>query len=163
MTDRERPLKTPDESRTENTFKLRYDAMNGENRLFGGRLMSFIDEVGAIAAERHSRQKVATVSVDNLVFSRAAYLNDLLVLTAKVTYVGTTSLEVCVRSYVEDIDGRRELINRAYLTYVTLDDEGLNPAMVRYGLKLTSEEEKAEWEEAAVRRERKRRDRGILR
>ena len=152
-----RPLKESAQSHTTNTYKLRYDTLNGENHLFGGRLMAFIDEIGTITAERHSGQKVTTASVNNLVFKKGAHLNDLLVLDARITYVGNTSMEVCVESYVEKAGGERDLINKAYLTYVALDEETGRPTAVKYGLRLTTEEEKAEFEKA---RERRRKDIG---
>jgi acyl-CoA hydrolase len=89
--------------------------------------------------------------VDNLQFRHAAYLHDLVVIIAKVTYVGRTSMEVRVDSYVEDCKtGMRHLINHAYLTEVHVDSDG-NPQPVEYGLELTNEVERAEWEGARKR------------
>ena len=47
-------MKTVEESRTEITKLLHYEHINGENRLFGGRLMAWIDEAAAVAAMRHA-------------------------------------------------------------------------------------------------------------
>lgn len=92
-------------------------------RLFGGQIMAWIDVVGAVAARRYTQRAVTTVCVDNLSFLRPAYLNDTVVQEAMVTWTGRTSLEVRVDSMVERLDGSRELINRAYLVFVALDED----------------------------------------
>ena len=92
-------------------------------RLFGGQIMAWIDVVGAVAARRYTGRAVTTVCIDNLTFLKPAYLNDTVVQEAMVTWTGRTSLEVRVDSMVERLDGSRELINRAYVVFVALDEE----------------------------------------
>ena len=92
-------------------------------RLFGGQIMAWIDVVGAVAARRYTQSAVTTVCVDNLNFLSAAYLNDTIVQEAKVTWTGRTSLEVRVDSYVEQLDGNRKRVNRAYVVFVAIDDQ----------------------------------------
>ena len=92
-------------------------------RLFGGQIMAWIDITGAVAARRYARAAVTTVCVDHLNFIAPAYLNDTVVQEACVTWSGRTSLEVRVDSYVEQLDGARKPVNRAYLVFVALDDE----------------------------------------
>ena len=91
-------------------------------RLFGGQIMAWIDVVGAVAARRYTQRAVTTVCIDNLTFLKPAYLNDTVVQEAVVTWTGRTSLEVRVDSMVERLDGSRELINRAYVVFVALDE-----------------------------------------
>ena len=91
-------------------------------RLFGGQLMAWIDIVGAVAARRYTHSAVTTVCVDNLNFLSAAYLNDTIVQEAAVTWTGRTSLEVRVDSYVEQLDGVRRRVNRAYMVFVAIDE-----------------------------------------
>ena len=124
--------------------------LNSAKRLFGGTLMSWIDEAAVIVAKRHANMNITTASVDNLSFLRAAHMRDVIVIVGKITYVGNTSMEVKVESFVEHIDGSRELVNRAYLTMVGLDDEG-NPAKLPE-LILESEDEIFENEQAKLRR-----------
>lgn len=125
--------------------------LNNAKRLFGGTLMSWIDEAAVIVAKRHANMNVTTASVDNLSFLNAAYMRDVVVLIGKITYVGNTSMEVKVESFVEHIDGSRELVNRAYITLVGLDDNGI-PTRVPE-LILENEEERIENENAKVRRQ----------
>ena len=98
-------------------------------RLFGGQMMAWIDIIGAVAARRFTGKAVTTICVDNLNFIAPAYLNDTVVQEARVTWAGKTSLEVRVDSYVERLDGSRELINQAYAVFVALDEED-KPASV---------------------------------
>ena len=79
----------------------------------------------------------------------------------KATYVGNTSMEVRVDTYVENMDGMRRPINRAYFTMVALDENDKPKRVPR--LILESEEEKAEWEAAKKRREMriKRKEEGL--
>ena len=119
-------------------------------RLFGGQIMAWIDVVGAVAARRYTGRAVTTVCIDNLNFLQPAFLNDTVVQEAVVTWTGRTSLEVRVDSMVERLDGSRELINRAYVVFVALDDED-RPASVKPFIPETIEE-KLEYAAAEERR-----------
>lgn len=143
--------KAPSESYTESVQILNLSTMNGYNRLFGGKLMEWIDVCAAVTARRHANKNVTTVLVDTLGFKEPAYANSLVVLCGKIVYVGRTSMDVRVQSYVETLDGTRHLINSAYLTLVALDEND-KPTPVPQ-LELTSDEEREEWAAAKARRE----------
>ena len=119
-------------------------------RLFGGQIMAWIDIVGAVAARRYTQSAVTTVCVDNLNFLSAAYLNDTIVQEAMVTWTGRTSLEVRVDSYVEQLDGERRRVNRAYVVFVAIDDED-KPIPVKPFVPET-DSERREYEAAIERR-----------
>ena len=119
-------------------------------RLFGGQLMSWIDIVGAVAARRYAHSAVTTACVDHLDFIGPAYLNDMVVQEARVTWTGRTSMEVRVDSFVEHLDGTRTLVNRAFAVYVALDEND-KPTPVPPFVPET-EEEQADWEAAVKRR-----------
>jgi acyl-CoA hydrolase len=126
--------------------------ISGTDRLFGGQLLAWIDEVSAVTARRHSGRNVTTAAIDNLQFKAGVYINNILVLIGRVTYVGKTSMEVRVDTYVEDhLSGIRKVVNRAYLVMVALDNEE-KPTEVP-GLILETEAERAEWEAGLRRRE----------
>ena len=145
--------KNVEDSFTELTRVVNYDDINFEGRLFGGKLMSWIDEVAGTVALRHSGNPVATASIDNMQFKQGALLGDVIVMRGKITHVGRTSMEVRVDTYVEDVQtGMRHVLNRAYLTEVCIDHDG-TPCIVPYGLNIKTENDKAEWEGAIKRRE----------
>ncbi len=150
--------KTRADSATVTTHLLRHEDINGANRLFGGRLMEWIDTTAGIAARRHCGASITTACVDSLVFKHPAYLNDVVYVCARLTHVGRTSMEVRVDVYVEDCaTGERNAINTAYLTEVCVDAHG-TPQPVEFGLELVSDEERREWEDAekriAIRKQR---------
>lgn len=117
--------------------------LNGFYRLFGGKLMEWIDVVAGVVARRHCGRNVTTVMVDTLHFKEPAFANNIIVLTGKITYVGKTSMEVCVKSYAEDYDGNKKLINTAYLIMVAMDENQRPTEVPR--LILETDEEKADW------------------
>ena len=119
-------------------------------RLFGGQMMAWIDIVGAVAARRYTQRAVTTVCIENLTFLNPAYLNDTVVQEAQVTWTGNTSLEVRVDSYVEQLDGTRKRVNRAYAVFVALDDED-RPAPVP-PFEPRTDAERREYEAALERR-----------
>lgn len=147
----EQKVKRIADSSIEHIYQVRPEHLNPAGRLFGGKLMEWIDELAAFVGMRHSGGGVTTASVDNLRFMRGAYQNDLIVLTARITYVGNSSMEVRVDTYIEDFEGIRKPINRAYLTLVAVDDNGV-PRQVP-SITLETESERAEWEAAKRRKE----------
>ena len=151
MSDIELRPKKVSESATEQLRVIIYPDINGFGRLFGGKLLSWIDEVAGATARRHCGCNATTVAIDNLHFKSGAYLNDIIVLIGKVTYVGTTSMEVRVDTYIEDATGIRQPINRAYFVMVAMGEDG-KPTKVP-GLILENDGERMEWENAKKRRE----------
>ena len=141
------------DSFTEQVHILTQANLNGYNRLFGGKLMSWMDIVAAVVARRHSGRNVTTVVVDMLEFKAPAYANDTLIITGKVTFVGNTSMEVQVCVYVEELTRERKLINTAYFVMVALDNSE-NPVKVPK-LILETEEERREYENAKIRNQRR--------
>ena len=143
------PKKVSD-SITEQLHVIIYPDINGFGRLFGGRLLAWIDEVAGATARRHCGCNATTVAIDNLHFKSGAYLNDIIVLIGKVTHVGRTSMEVRVDTYKEDTDGTRHPINRAYFVMVAMGKDG-KPTPVP-PLILENEGEQMEWDNAERRR-----------
>lgn len=111
--------------------------------------MQWIDTVGGVVARRHSGREITTACVDNLQFRSAVVINSTVVLIGKMTYVGRTSMEVRVDTFVESLEGIRTLVNTAYLVFVALDDEGRPVPVPR--LILETDQEKAEFENGARR------------
>ena len=142
--------KTVDESRVETVHIVRPNHLNGANRLFGGILMQWIDEVAGIVAKRHSMTNVTTASVDNLTFLHGAYQNEMIVIKGKITWVGSSSMEVCVDTYVENLSGQRDRINNAHFMMVALDEND-KPVKVPQVI-LQTDDEKLAWAHGEERR-----------
>ncbi|MGI6701237.1 MAG: acyl-CoA thioesterase [Christensenellales bacterium] len=116
-------IKTIADSRAEHTQIVFSEHINGTGRLFGGRLVEWMDIVAAVVARRHSECEVTTVSIESLNFAAPARLNDTLVIIGEMVSVGNTSMKVRVTVYVEKLSGERQLINTAYFILVALDKE----------------------------------------
>ena len=142
--------KTVDDSRTETIHIVRPNHLNGANRLFGGILMQWIDEVAGIVAKRHAMSNVTTASVDNLTFLHGAYQNEMIVIQGKITWVGSSSMEVCVDTYVETQQGQRDRINNAHFMMVALDENDKPVKVPR--LILRTEDERLAWAHGEERR-----------
>lgn len=127
--------------------------LNGYSRLFGGQLMEWIDIVAAVVARRHSEHNVTTAVVDMLEFKKPAYANDTIIIKGKITYAGKTSMEIKVETFVEELSGKRTLINTAYLVMVALDAND-KPTQVPE-LILETDDEKTEYDAAVLRKERR--------
>jgi acyl-CoA hydrolase len=99
---------------------------NAMNFLFGGRLMQFIDLVGAVAACRHAAAITVTASMDHLDFVSPVRVGELLILRSSVNRAFNTSMEVGVKAMVEDVlgGGGMRHVSSAYLTYVAVNREG---------------------------------------
>ena len=135
--------KSVNESKAEQVFIVRAPHINGYGRLFGGQLMQWIDELAGIVCRRHSEMGVTTAAIDNLNFKDAAYQNDMIVLKGKLTYIGKTSMEVRVDTFIENSKGMRRCINRAYVVMVAIAHNGKPMEVPR--LKLETENERIEW------------------
>jgi acyl-CoA hydrolase len=125
---------------------------NALGNLFGGRLMQYIDLVGAMAASRHARAITVTASMDHLDFVAPVHVGDLLILKASVNRAFRTSMEVGVKAMVEDVE-RQQLrhVSSAYITFVAMDRAG-QPIIVPQ-LELETDHQRRRWEDAGRRRE----------
>ncbi|MFN8944206.1 MAG: acyl-CoA thioesterase [Pseudobdellovibrionaceae bacterium] len=98
---------------------------NALGSIFGGTIMSWIDIVAAIAAQRHSNSPVVTASVDRLNFVAPVYQGWVVNLKASVNFTGTTSMEIGVRVDAENpTTGKTFHTVSAYLTFVAVDMNG---------------------------------------
>ena len=140
---------TVQESLTRQTRMLMYQDLNTRGKLYGGRLLEWIDMVAGSTGRRYCGTEVTTAAIDKLDFLTAAKLGDILEIIGKVTYVGNTSFEVKVETYVDRQNGERERINRAYLVMVALDEEERSIRPPR--LVLQNDEERLEYEAAEQR------------
>ena len=150
-------MKTVKDSQADIAHMLRYQHLNGQRRLFGGTLMQWIDELAGVVAWRHAGCNITTAAVDSLIFKHPAHLNELITLSARITYIGRTSMEVRVDTYAEKQDGTRLNINTAYCVVVATDEDGA-PIPVP-GISLCTPEEEQEWamgeKRYALRRQRR--------
>lgn len=146
--------KTVAESQAEMIEVVLPNDANPLGNILGGRVMHLIDIAGAIAAHRHARSHIVTVSVDGIDFAHPIKVGQIVLLRSFVTRAFHTSMEVEVNVFLEDyIRGERLQTSSALVTYVAVDAEG-HPAPVPPLIPRTAEE-KRRYREALQRRRRR--------
>jgi acyl-CoA hydrolase len=140
------------ESQSEMTELILPNDTNPLGNLLGGRLMHLIDLVAAMAALRHARTHVVTVSMDHIDFIAPVHVGNLLILKSSVNRAYRTSLEVGVKVWTENtLKSTHRHVASAYLTFVAVTELGQPttvPALVPRGA-----EAERRFEDAGRRRE----------
>ena len=115
--------KTPKESAVETWYLIMPQHANPHGTAFGGVIMSWIDMVAGMAAQRHTGREVVTASIDSLSFKEPICIGDHVTLRASVNYVSRTSMEVGVQVTRENpYEGKQIRATTAHLTFVALDE-----------------------------------------
>src|SRR5512143_2936620 len=100
--------KTVSASRINIAQIMQPDHANTLGNVHGGWIMMLVDEAGALACMRHAQRRVVTVALDTMIFRHPIKIGDLVMLTAELTNVGRTSMEVEVQVETENpITGER--------------------------------------------------------
>lgn len=144
--------KKTSESLAINTEIVLPNDTNVLGNLMGGRLLHWMDICAAIAAHRHCGRVVVTASVNNVSFSHAIKLGEIVTLQAKVSRSFTSSMEVFIDVWVENNNtGEQRKCNEAIYTFVAVDQMG-NPINVPE-LVPETEVEKSRYDGALRRRQ----------
>jgi acyl-CoA hydrolase len=118
-------LHSPGASRVLQTQLVLPPDTNALGTLFGGRLVEWIDLAAGVAAQRHSRLRVVTASIDDLHFLKPIRVGMIVELLAQVNATWRTSLECGCRVETENPrTGERVHACTAYLTFVAQDEAG---------------------------------------
>ena len=144
--------KTVSQSKVQQLQAIMPGHINTLGNLFGGQLLYWVDLVAGLVAFRHAGSHCTTASLNCADFLRPVYAKDVLVIEGRMVYVGNSSMEIRVDASIERIGATGpayELANRAYVTYVAIDEAGKPRRAPR--LELVSDEERAEWRRAAER------------
>lgn len=119
------PAKSPKISFTIMNELVLPNDTNTLNNLMGGRLLHWMDIAAAISAQKHCNNIVVTASVDNVSFHHPIKLGDVVTIEAQVTRAFTTSVEVRLSVWAENIpSGSRVKSNEAFYTFVAIDSKG---------------------------------------
>ena len=141
------------DSKVEMTEMVMPNDTNPLGNLMGGNLMRWMDVAGSICAAKHCGAHVVTASVDHLSFKRPIRLGNVVVIRASVTRAFNTSLEIFLEVETgSPIHAHRQIANRAYMTFVALDEDTQRPKPVPSVVPETEEEIKL-FEGAIHRRE----------
>jgi len=84
-----------------------------------------------MAASRHANSYMVTASVDYIDFSQPVNLGEIVMLKSQVNRVFTTSLEIGVEVFSENLlTGERKHTTSAYVTFVAIDEYTRKPRPV---------------------------------
>lgn len=97
---------------------------NPLGNLLGGTLMHWMDICAGLAAARHANEAVVTAAVDHIDFRHPVRMGEMVTLTAVLTKVGRTSMNVRVEVVAENLKtGNTVTANRADFVFVAMDSE----------------------------------------
>lgn len=99
---------------------------NAHGTIFGGVILSYIDQAGAIEARKHTPRKFVTVAMDGVEFKKPVYVGDVLSFYTRLVRVGRTSMTIRVHVEAERFENpaQRTAVTEATLVYVAVDEHG---------------------------------------
>jgi acyl-CoA thioesterase YciA len=100
---------------------------NQYGTIFGGVILSYIDQAGFVEARRHGVHRWVTVAIDRVEFKRPVHLGDVVGFYTQTIRKGTSSVTVMVDVEAERyLSGETARVTEATLTLVSVDSAG-NP------------------------------------
>jgi len=98
---------------------------NGQGSIFGGVILSLIDQAAFVEALRQARHRYVTVAMDTIEFHEPVGVGDVVSLWAETTRIGRTSIRVQVRVLARRrTTGAEVQVTTATVTLVAIDDQG---------------------------------------
>lgn len=108
---------------------------NAYGTIFGGVILSYIDQAGAVEAHRHGAEFIVTIAMREVVFHEPVYVGDLVSLHTRLVKMGRTSITVGVEVFSQPGEGlgNRVKVTEAEVTYVNLDKNRRPVPIRRHG------------------------------
>jgi acyl-CoA thioesterase YciA len=99
---------------------------NALGTIFGGIILAYIDQAGAVEAHRHGARRIVTVAMREVVFHQPVFVGDLVSFYTRTIKVGTTSItvHVTVEAERDSPGGTRVKVTEAEVVYVQVDAAG---------------------------------------
>jgi len=99
---------------------------NPHGTIFGGIILSYIDQAGAVVAHLHGAGRVVTVAMEKVVFHQPVRVGDLVSFYGEVVRVGRTSITIQVIVEAAPLAGgdSARRVTEAEITYVHVDERG---------------------------------------
>lgn len=98
---------------------------NALGTIFGGIILSYIDQAGAVAARRHTLGRLVTVAMREVEFHAPVFVGDLVSFYAETIHTGATSVKVkvVVEAERQSHGSERVLVTQAEVVYVHVNDQ----------------------------------------
>ena len=99
---------------------------NAEGTIFGGVILSLIDQAAYVEAMRQAHHRYVTIALRAVEFHQPVFVGDVLSLYANATRVGRTSLTIHVHvNATRRIDPNQVIsVTEAEVTFVAVDESG---------------------------------------
>ncbi len=98
---------------------------NQYGTIFGGVILSYIDQAGFVEARRHGVHRWVTVALDRVEFKQPVQLGDVVVFYTTTSRAGTTSVTVKVEVEAERyLTGKTVAVTEASVTLVSVGRDG---------------------------------------
>ncbi|HEV2064175.1 MAG TPA: acyl-CoA thioesterase [Thermoanaerobaculia bacterium] len=96
---------------------------NAHGTIFGGVILSYIDQAAAVEAKRHGAAFIVTVAMREVVFHQPVNVGDLVSFYTRLVRIGRTSITVAVEVFSQPGEGlgNRLRVTEAEVTFVNLD------------------------------------------
>jgi acyl-CoA thioesterase YciA len=106
---------------------------NAQGTIFGGVILSYIDQAGAIEARRQGSNVMVTVAMDKIVFHQPVFVGDLISFWCETIRIGSTSITVKVVVEAMRVSNPMEkvLVTEAQVVYVNLGQDRKPTPIVR--------------------------------
>ena len=118
------------------TFLVKASDIGLSNNMFGGVILSLIDESAvAYAMQICDTPRMVTVKIDELVFKKAVKVGNLLKVYGNVIEFGTTSVSIYIEVRKHNVyNGKQETVTHTNIKFVRIDDDG-NPLAISERIK----------------------------
>ena len=98
---------------------------NANGDIFGGWVLSQMDQAGGIAGVERARGRVVTIAVEAMTFIRPVRVGDVLCVYTEIEAVGRTSMKIHIEAWARRFQSDlREKVTDATFTFVAIDDNG---------------------------------------
>lgn len=98
---------------------------NANGDIFGGWVLSQMDQAGGIAAVEKAQGRVVTIAIDAMTFIRPVKVGDVLSVYTKIASVGRTSMKVHIEAWARRFrTHQHEKVTVATFTFVAVDEAG---------------------------------------
>jgi len=98
---------------------------NAHGTIFGGVILSYVDQAGAIEARRQGSNMMVTVSMDKIVFHAPVFVGDLVSFWTETLRIGTSSIttKITVKAVHEGESNGSVTVTEAQVVYVNVDEQ----------------------------------------
>ena len=98
---------------------------NPNGDIFGGWVLSRMDQAGGIAGVERARGRVVTIAVEAMTFIRPVRVGDVLEVYTEVESIGRTSMKIHIEAWVRRFQTHQEeKVTDATFTFVAIDEDG---------------------------------------